>query len=274
MGHLLVDTNDNSLDGQAIDIVAVVRSLRDEFDTVEEIFTFTISYVAVYCSSKLTLKNNVDYYYYAIGEDPEQIINLDVDSETCRYTVTITFEGPTTTSIEAVQAQFEHEDPDPTTNDYINIYTKTAQADFIIRTDIQRGTYILTIVYEDDNGMIAQHIKTVEASDLCFTTGLAGIPGDGSKDLTYTIEGAAEFIDFKSITNGDCDIQTLFEVTADPLTALSSYGITEQPILTNMYQAAPIARWEVLQNGGLYVQNNDYGLDGLVLPLTITINSI
>ena len=57
-----------------------------------------------------------------------------------------------------------------------------------MRADVLPGVYTLTVDYLDSNGMTAQHIKTVEASDLCFSLGLAGVPADGALDMIYVIE--------------------------------------------------------------------------------------
>ena len=137
---MTISTDDHGLDGTALDIIIIVKSLRDEFDTVEYGLFFIIDYTAVYCSSKLSLKNNNSHYYYRVGDDGDMEVDLRVSSNDCRYTVSIAFVGAVPNEARAwivpVQATFEHEDPNPATNDYINLYKKLEEAQFIVYPDI------------------------------------------------------------------------------------------------------------------------------------------
>ena len=81
-------------------------------------------------------------------------------------------------------------------------------ANMVVSDTIAAGLYEVIITYVDSSGFEVFEVTYLDIIDVCYSTGLTGVPLDGAFDMVggperYSI-GIAETLDFSGILNGLC----------------------------------------------------------------------
>ena len=111
-----------------------VRSYRVGVEIEIKTFTVTISFLAVYCTSKLDIQTTQPEYTFRIDSTSDLSVALVVKHTDCRYTATFLIDPPTS-FIETSQPTFAFIEDDPATREYVNKYKKIdpKEAVFVVK---------------------------------------------------------------------------------------------------------------------------------------------
>lgn len=122
----------------------------------------------------------------------------------------------------------------------------------------------------------------------CRSTGLTGpapdyfplssVYPDGHFDLTHVIKGPQDVIELTGISNGDCNFAIQVNLGSPTGTLLAdsvkdaTYGLTYSAV-TKVQDATDLT-WSVSADASISIQLADETIDGVSLPVFVTVSSL